>query len=562
MKTIHYILGVFALLFCACNNESMDSAAPAEKMVTVRISTNAAPEILPCTRTELNGLSVTWHTDDKVMFIGQDFIAEMANTLPAGSEATFEGQLPESAISNSNSSIGGYQFTLYPYKENAGNRVQRSSSENRPGFMNVVLPSQQELIPDTFGQGYNLSAATFQWQHSAVYFKNLCGLLRINLKGNVSVKSIEVTAPEYVNGTFEAYVDITVKENMCGTGTMYHTYLQDDPRGNPAKSKTVTLAAESPIALTDEPQAFYATVLPYTTTGEYTITAYTAEGQKIVKTVTLDKGVEAGEIRDMGEFELNGQPFDENEIICDAGGREVELNKVVKYAQGGYTAASAEEWITPTVTDNGLLIAVAPNTTGAERSGTVEVTQDGEVTKTIAVKQTTFEYEDFYGQYSLPYNGGYWILTLAEGEADKSYEATLVRASATEMKDYATTVEIRYNGIGASLLSLLLPQELNDYGTQKVVLAGVTADDELCDAEGIGYDLVYTGNGSIHGFEFVLNTSATHNCGDMAGLALTLDGTVKDNIKPVAERLSMTLIGHHEGNHDGFVKKEPKEDEE
>ncbi len=561
MRKIHYIWA-FALLFCACNSNSLDNAAPGEEMVTVRISTDAAPEILPATRTQLNaGRTVTWHEDDAIMFVGANETTKLVNTSPAGPDAVFEGQVPSYDIGdNSNVTNKNAQFVIYPYSENVGEKSKKVKIDGNWCVTNLVLQAVQEMVPGTFGQGYNLSAAAFQWSSNSVRFKNLCGLLCLKLKGNANIQNVEITAPEYISGTFRAWLD----GNDYGQSAVFATGFPDDVQGNPRKSRSVTLAAENPIQLNDAPQTFYACVLPYKSAGEYTVTATTVEGFKVSRTVRMEKGVDAAKILDLGEFTIMGPPFDLNQINADADAREVALKRNVEYLDGNYEVIPSASWITASKTDSGMTVRLDSNATGAERNGTIDVVVEGNVQASIPVSQMPYDYYSLMGQYMIgcydSYLGTiYWMFTLAEGESGKYYDVTLSKATTeSAYASYNPKFRIEYSGIGSSLLSLPLPQTLENYDNQAVSFVGAVNDESLCQEEGTGFMLEYTGKDGIHSFNFLPNSFSSLEYGPMTSLSLIKNGIVWHFIAPVYGDmyLKMTLVGSHQGNHDGFIRKD------
>ncbi len=379
MRNIRYITGILVLAFCACTNEAIDVNSPVEeKMVTVRLSTGP-DDSDPETRTFLNSdKTIAWEEDDAVMFVGTDVVSRLVNIEPTGPTAVFEGTVPESAINYDNSPDRGIQFVLYPYSLNTGAKVKKVNASGVMKVENIVLPNRQELIPGTFGQGYNMSLATFRWNTQTIHFRNLCGLLRVNLKGEVEVKSVEIAAPEYINGTF------TVKrESEFGPRAVFTSALQENAGENPQRSKKAVLEAETPIMLTDQVQSFYATVLPYQTTGEYTITVTTADDETFERKVTLDKGVDAGKILTLDVPEIK---YDISRI--DGSVVDIDLTS----AELGYRGAKPDvsekpEWVDIDITDD-KVIFTADVFFGAEgRTGEVVLT-DGTHTAAITIRQS------------------------------------------------------------------------------------------------------------------------------------------------------------------------------
>ncbi len=405
MKKIHFIIMVIALLFSGCTTEEVETPAAGEKMVKIRVSTVNPPEIVG-TRTMLDeNFEVKWHKGDEVFMVAfyPDYngimTGKLTNVCEDGYEALFEGEVPEAWLSNTKR-----ETVFYSYKSSewsAANGVTLTEWDWGTSVKNATLPAEQPLVPGTFARHYNLSAATFELNDdvSQVYFHNLCGLLRVSLKGNARIKSLEITAPSKMNGIF------TLKSNaMVGRSTVYTVELQEK-----GSSDAVTLLSEEGLDLNAEPQSFYACVLPENikvgsvenagpSAGEYTVSVTTVEGKVVTKTISVDKGIAAGRYTDLGEMEVNFTFLDTDGTTYDidpSGMETVDLYYVPSY---GELVVDAPDWLEYQLAEDEGKISFSADAylSTLSRSGTITITQ-GETSADFTVSQDGL-YLDFADQ--------------------------------------------------------------------------------------------------------------------------------------------------------------------
>ncbi len=305
MKSIYII--ILALVACACSLEGNTAQEASEEMVKLRLCAVNIPQ----TKTLLNDdLSVSWHQGDEIFVVAGNFPegAKFTNVEQDGETAVFEGEVPKSVLSNTT-----YETALYSYKSDEWSAAEGRRLEmvdRGQGVTGVVLPKEQPLVPGSFARDYNLSMAAFELNDQLVvpmYFQNICGLLRVSLKGNADIRSIAITAPGVVNGLFKGSYDTYEAED-----TKYALTVNGEINSN-----TVTLVSEEAgLSLTSDAQKFYACVLPEDISigglknrgpgaGEYTIVVTTVEGKVVRKTLMLEEGVSASMVSDLGEMEVN-----------------------------------------------------------------------------------------------------------------------------------------------------------------------------------------------------------------------------------------------------------------
>ena len=143
------------------------------------------------TKTALaNGNTVVWSDEDQIA-VFQGTSAADKYQVSEGCEGTTEGIFGIVAKGES-SSAGTFDanIAIYPYQDGLA-VAQASATEYR--ISGVTVPSTQTYASNTFANGSFLMAAiTDDLTDHTLNFKNLCGALKLQLKGTAKVKSIEL----------------------------------------------------------------------------------------------------------------------------------------------------------------------------------------------------------------------------------------------------------------------------------------------------------------------------------------------------------------------------------
>lgn len=176
-NTVNYeaynsFLGIFLLLLVGCQqDELVPSGSQDNSLKSVRATTSAIVK----SRTSLSGNSVVWNTGDAIGIFSNtsDSVARYDLTEISGDEAQFESDKP----------IRGNTFyAFYPYAADAvvsGTSVSFRLSEEQPfGF-------------DSFASG--ICPMVAQSTTNSFHFLQICGLVRLNLKGNMQVSSLSLS---------------------------------------------------------------------------------------------------------------------------------------------------------------------------------------------------------------------------------------------------------------------------------------------------------------------------------------------------------------------------------
>lgn len=175
MKHLSFCASLATLLLaasCAYDGETITQAASVGD-ITITASLEMPDQ--DATKTTLNNeYKVLWSTGDAFALLtdkSRDRF-EIASGAGTGS-ATFSGSV---------SGFGPF-YALYPYSENC-------SIEN--GAVKFSLPEEQTFTNGSFASGASPAIAYLETATSGAYFKNLCGVLQLNLCGSGKVDGVEI----------------------------------------------------------------------------------------------------------------------------------------------------------------------------------------------------------------------------------------------------------------------------------------------------------------------------------------------------------------------------------
>ncbi len=126
-------------------------------------------------RTVLDGLKIKWQSSDVVGVFG----GTLANVRFTNTSSTEEAT---AVFSGTLESTTRTVYAYYPYAEG----VEMSGSS-----LKITLPAKQPFVSNaTFGPGLNPTVAAGDITGSLL-FRNLCGVIKVRLTGNVTLSSLE-----------------------------------------------------------------------------------------------------------------------------------------------------------------------------------------------------------------------------------------------------------------------------------------------------------------------------------------------------------------------------------
>lgn len=178
-------------------------------------------------------------------------------------------------------------FAVYPYNQ--------STKISYDGELSIELPSTQAYAEDSFGVNANtMVAATKSQNDYFLSFKNLGGFLKLQLYGDVTVKSIQLKGNngEKIAGA----ATVVAKSGKNPTLTM----------GNTA-TDAITLDCGAGVKLgtsSSSATEFWIVVPPVTFTKGFTITITDTEGGTMTKSTSKSYTVERNVMKSMTAFEV------------------------------------------------------------------------------------------------------------------------------------------------------------------------------------------------------------------------------------------------------------------
>ena len=278
MKKILPIIAASVSLLISCQKE--ESLVVSDTRVDVP-TLNASIEAMPSGRTsyEETDRSVRWTAQDRIIAFmkSTDWGRFQIQARYAGEKnAVFDwtgGTLPSMVKENLD-----HYVALYPYQDG----VVCSVNDGGYTLTNIVLPSTQNYAEGSFANGsFPMVAAC---DESDLTFRNLCGVLKLHLKGKQKVSSIIVKG----NGN----------EPLSGKASVSVTPGVGEPEITMAAEAetSVTLKCVSPVQLTEtESVDFYISLPPTAFKNGFAVTVIDTDDNEYVfksaKSMTISRSM-------------------------------------------------------------------------------------------------------------------------------------------------------------------------------------------------------------------------------------------------------------------------------
>lgn len=186
MKKSFLVLASFAAIAVGCQVEKMDELPFVDNSVVYTASTEA---YAPSTKTAMDELDVVWSENDKIaVFQGYLIQDEFQVTAASVGKTTGEFTLVAESDKEFYDELD-FNVAYYPYSEDMmyldwGDGVVRLST---------YFPNVQEYKEGTFADDvFPMIAVTETTEDKSFAFKNVLGVLKLQLKGTKTVKSITV----------------------------------------------------------------------------------------------------------------------------------------------------------------------------------------------------------------------------------------------------------------------------------------------------------------------------------------------------------------------------------
>lgn len=158
---------------------------------------------------------------------------------------------------------GSYYYSIYPYSDTV-------SLSN--GIISFGMPSTQEYAPLSFGPAASPMVAVSS--STTLEFRNLCGLLKLNLLGEVSVQSISFSARDAAGNDIPVSGAATVDMNYSSVPKLVMS---------PDANTSVILDCGEGVALSPSETTPFYIALPPGTYDEFTFNIVSTDGAVMVK---------------------------------------------------------------------------------------------------------------------------------------------------------------------------------------------------------------------------------------------------------------------------------------
>lgn len=280
-------IAVCATLF-SCQKKELVEIMPAYDEL------HAVTEVPSGTRTVMDGYNnVLWSAGDQISAFMKTSLG-LKYQLKDSYAGKTSGSFSKVASASSDDLVGGMELdhivAYYPYSESV------MCSKASGGYaLQVVLPSEQTYAPDSFGSGVWPMVAVCE--DNDITFKNVCGGLKLQLKGIAKVKTIELkgNAGEILSG--EASVTVYPDETLPSIA------MASDA------SRSVLLDCGDGVQLNEETATeFILTVPPVAFDNGFTVTVTDARNGVAVLSTDKANPIRRSAILSMPVMEIETEP--------------------------------------------------------------------------------------------------------------------------------------------------------------------------------------------------------------------------------------------------------------
>ena len=237
---------LFAGLALAASCAKTETAREEVPLTEITVSGEGA------VKTSLSGTSVLWSSGDQLAVFAQGNGIANKFTLKSGAgsgSGTFSGVKP-----------------IYTGSENYFIAYPSTATYNGNSTFTYTLPAEVEYTEGTFANGSNPMLSGTSSTFGSFTMKNLCGVLKLSLKGSFKVSRLELTFSDPVSG----------KGTVSRGGNTLSM--------NSGASNTVAVNCSSPVQLSTSTAKDFYVVIPAGTYTSLSLAAYPPEGS--VSTLT------------------------------------------------------------------------------------------------------------------------------------------------------------------------------------------------------------------------------------------------------------------------------------
>jgi len=295
MRTRHiYILSAcLAAAFSCTQFEEENIEVNEAQKVDMTFTATICDETDTETKTVLDGQlgdelrKVLWTPEDEigVAAAGSSNVNRFINDKTEDSEtASFKG----------GAHIADTYYAIYPYEGSAF--IESYYEDARIFNFAFDIPQTQKYVEGSFGKDCAPMAAIASYGET-LKFKNLCGILALNLTGVESIKSITFTGKDangdfiYVSGDFVVEMnDFDTPSIIAGANSQFNAQSLET-------YKSVTLECEEPVQLNESEATPFYFVLPPATYESFIITILTEDGKLMIKEGTKPLTIKRSDVQ-------------------------------------------------------------------------------------------------------------------------------------------------------------------------------------------------------------------------------------------------------------------------
>lgn len=281
-----YILSVCLAAALSCTEFQEETLESADvDIVEMTFTANICDESDSETKTVLDGQlgdnlrKVLWTPEDEIGIFAKGY-TESSHPFKFVNNATSNSETAE-FIGGAN--LASEYFAIYPYDQS---NLVWFNTEYPDGYHYSILfeiPQTQKYVEGSFDKNTAPMVAKAAYGEP-LQFKNLCGILALNLTGEEKVKSISFSGKNtegtnmYVSGDFQIIMDyeedpviIAGPDGPTGEALLEHTY------------KSVSLVCDEPVQLSETEATPFYFVLPPATYETFTLLITTEDGKIMMK---------------------------------------------------------------------------------------------------------------------------------------------------------------------------------------------------------------------------------------------------------------------------------------
>ena len=294
MRTRHiYILSAcLAAAFSCTQFEEENIEVNEAQKVDMTFTATICDETDTETKTVLDGQlgdelrKVLWTPEDEigVAAAGSSNVNKFINDKTEDSEtASFKGGVH----------ISDTYYAIYPYEGSAF--IESYYEDARIFNFAFNIPQNQTYVEGSFGKDCAPMAAIASYGET-LKFRNLCGILALNLTGVESIKSITFTGKDangdfmYVSGDFVVEMNDDTPSIIAGAKSQLTAHSLET-------YKSVTLECEEPVQLNESEATPFYFVLPPATYESFIITILTEDGKLMVKEGTKPLTIKRSDVQ-------------------------------------------------------------------------------------------------------------------------------------------------------------------------------------------------------------------------------------------------------------------------